>query len=805
MKFAKKFFVVFAAMALLVSCLAISSSATSDFTADNIEDVIEYRIYKTYMIETFENYEETYDDEFLGVLHGYTYADDSRVDNSVFTFSESGKNSLLYAVEADGDDNKVLKVTNTSNNEIDYVAKFDEATDKLVVSLRIKTNDFDFVIGDGNPVNGSKFSIKLQVNNPAAEVNKTPTLTMFTMDCRDTENMKFTFCEYSEVEGTNVYAETAVTNIAPELDKWYQVDAVFDFAEGSYTVDIESEDGEVGGTGVQSLGTLKSAKLVRLLMNDAQGKTGTVTYLDDLLVYQGSFVRDVENKEKATSEAIINLDAFAKNASLEDRVKIADVYKQLFGKGQDDIGYTTTLGTPNKDKVDAIIADSEAYMNSTYAEALTTYVGSLKDLTYYDKIDMMEYAAPFYEMFADMEGPLAEDVEEAMELYEAEPAVLDNIRLHSDLFGQLLMGFDPDNKDYNYIKEQYEALSLFVKRDATYKFAEENDIAEEDIKFATIGDAEAIFTALKTKKAEIEAAADNFMAIVDRMSAEPVPQQNFAALYTAYTEANAAYNGGVIHRGLDNSTYPGLSAAIALYNIRCDYVEARVAESNEFISIVNAANASTYYPTIIAQLNEAAPYLDADIANKSVELEFAGVADAKATYVALQTKVAGMVADSTAYLNAVNAIDMTAAYSALKTAVDAALALEEKGAVLGIAGVIEANIKLAEAEAKIMSLEGNSETLKSAVEQLKAAKTIAERRELISIASNAQAKAEASITGVSAAKTELEAQIAKYNADVAAANAALVAASEVACDVASFAAPTASVYKAADVVKSMLK
>ncbi len=828
MKFAKKFFVVLMAMALLVTCLAISSSATSEFTADNIEDIIEYHLYKTYMIETFEDYEVTvFDEDDEIVLNGYTYVDDDRVDiKDVFSFSESGKASMDYAIELDGENNKVLKVTNTTNNEIDYVARFNEATNKLVVSVRVKTSDY---VTENNVVNGSMFSIRLQVDDPASQTNKTQMLSMFSMDCRDTADMKFTFCEYSKSGTDHVYTEgAAVSNITPELDKWYQIDAVFDFAEGEYSVAIESEDGTTGGTGVQSLGTLESANRVRIFMNDVYGKTGTVTYLDNLFVYQGSFVRDVENKDAAISAAILNLDAMANAAgtSIEDKVKIADVYGKLF----DVLNFPGVSGTPNKDKVDAVIASHTAYMNSTYAEALITYVDSLKTLTYYDKIKMAgqhydNYDTPgyidrfvewFYENdqmkaeFADPNtgGLTAEEVAEitrVKDLYDAEQDVIKNIEYDSNAFGSLLMGFDPDNKDYNYIKEQYEALSLFTKRDGTFKYALENELADENIKFATIADAEPIYTALGTKKTEIEANVAKFMASVDKMSAEPVPQQGFAALYAAYTESIPAYNGGVIHKGLDNSTYPGLSAVIALYNMRCAYVEERIAISTEFILIVNAAYASTYYPTIIAQLAAAAPYLDADIENLSVEFDYAGVTEAKKTYDELQVKVATLVTDSTAYLAAVNAIDMNAAYTALKTAVDAALALEEKGAVLGIEGITEANIKLAEAEAKVKSLEGNSATLIAAVEQLKAAKTLAERRELIFVANAAQAKAEATKEGVAAAKTELASQITKFDADIAAANATLVVATEGACDVASFAAPTAGMYKTADVVKAMLK
>ena len=830
MKFAKKFFVVLVAMALLVTCLAISSSATSDFTADNIEDVIEYQKYKTYMIETFENYEVTVFDEFYEdedvVLNGYEYVDDDRVDvKDVFSFNESGKESFDYAIETH-DGNKVLKVTNKTNNEIFYEARFDEAADRLVVSVRVKTNDF---VTENNVVNGSQFSIKLQVNNPANAEDNTPSYQMFAMDCRDTENMRFTFCKHSKSGEDHIYSQDAVvSDIVPELDKWYQVDAVFDFEAGEYSVVVESEDGAIGGTGVQSLGVLTGVNRVTLKMNDIVGKTGTVTYLDDVFVYQGSFVRDVENKDAATSKAIINLDEFSKNASLEDRVRIADVYKELFGaKADGGLEYKTTApvppnededipgipGTPNKDKVDAIMADHVAYMDYTYAEALITYVDSLKSLTYYNKIDMVEYIARFDAMFCENgedetllatrlnNADLAKKVVDAKALYDAEPAVIEKIRQESNAFGELIMGFDPDNKDYRYIKSQYEALSIFAKRDGTFKFAEENGITGENVKFATIADAELIYTALGTKKAEIEANVAKFMTIVGKMSAEPVPQQGFAALYAAYEESIDVFNGGVIHKGLDNSTYLDLSEAIALYNIRCDYVEERVALSNEFIWIIESANSSDYYPTIVAQLAKAAPYIQ----NNSIEFEYPGVTEAKEMYYALETKALTLVADSAAYLTAVNAIDVNAAYSALKSAVDAALALEAKGAVLGIPGVTEANNKLAEAEAKVKSLEGNSATLIAAVEQLKTATTLAERRELIFIANAAQAKSEATITGVAAAKTELASQIAKFDADVAAANAALVAAVEGACDVASFVAPTAGMYKSADIVKTMLK
>ena len=232
---------------------------------------------------------------------------------------------------------------------------------------------------------------------------------------------------------------------------------------------------------------------------------------------------------------------------------------------------------------------------------------------------------------------------------------------------------------------------------------------------------------------------------------------------------HSVFSGGTVHQSLDPETYPALYDAIEIYKPFKAYVEARIAESNNFVATVKSAEASSYYVTVKAQVEEAALYLDNNV-EKSLE-NIEGVAEAIELYATLKAKVATDYENAMNYIAAVSAINMNANYTALKQSLNKALALQSKGAITGIDGIREANTKLEAAIAKINEIEAYSNTLITAVDALYDAETLAERRALIFTALSVVDNAEPLISGVLDAIEVLEEEIELYNEDVAAMNA----------------------------------
>lgn len=414
-------------------------------------------------------------------------------------------------------------------------------------------------------------------------------------------------------------------------------------------------------------------------------------------------------------------------------------------------------------------------------------------VAHYEDLTERKNDAKFDSNFTDMAA--------ALEKYAAIETAIQIFEDFSETFINSASLYNPDNKDYAYMTTWRDNLDLlFAKASTTYP---------------GMADAIATYNALKAKVLAIETNANKFINAVSQMTVmkagsvsatAPYLTTNFADLYAKYSTAMTVYADGTVHPGLDASTYPGLSEKVTAFagtNGFKLYVEGRILDCVTFVNAVMKAKSSSNYVSKLAELDKAALYLDSNV-EKSLE-NYTGVADAVTLYATLRKELADNVSDANAYIAAVNAINMTASYSALKSAVAAANALREKGNIPGIAGVQEANVKFSAAEAKVISLEGNSKTLIDAVTALKEAKTVSERRELIFIAINAKDKAEDSITGVTDAKAELQTQIEKFNTDVAAANAEFFAAVQGTCTVTASTVPFANAYKTVDIFKVALK
>ena len=901
MKILKKVFVTLIASSLLLSCLVLSAFAEEPNLEGEIEDILEYYTFKSYLEEDFELHSADSSYSYipcvcpncgtllsarkggLGGRQSYYYCVNADAGNCTFaqvvqsalspmiTFTEHGPNAHagVTATTVDDNGNKVLQILNRSKNrEIGYMVTpkvYNESTgkytqhytDSTIISFRVKTaNDafYSSEINTNTPVppkdpitgdfiepqslnNGSNFYVKTSstysfVPKGKEEAHTTSMLwKLFAMNCNymdadSGQKAVFTYLEYDPdwTRESEIYVQKTL-NLTPLLNTWYTVNIVMDYDADKYTLTVAPDGGEPVTVDNIAIDGFESTAYVDLKINDGT-QSGTITWLDDIAVYDGTFIRHGVDVEKKTAESIIALDALlnASTTSIADKVRIADVFNTLFNTDVDGLGgvyYSTKDTTPNKDEVDAIIENAKtSSINKAYQEAFIAYTDAIAvDSGYYNRVEYLKGVVRFDELFSDdifespdndaikAQFPGVTDVDAlrlAKSKYDKEVTSINRVRVHSEAFLELIKDYDPANKSYVYMTDYLDALKLFAERDSAYKYEIIVPGAGEGgadlIRYATVADAEVDLLAIVKKTEEIKSTADTFIAAVNQI----VSADSFVVAYENYLTASAIYNDGVIHEALDNKTYRGLEEAIADYLYENIAINEKVAQSIAFIDLVERAKSFTYYVTILAELDKAAAYIDGNKAELYAEPDYPGVAEATAKYHELRAFLANCVTSANTYIAAVNAIADASGFAAKKAAVEAALLLKADGDIIGIEGVFEANNTLSVAESEIKVLESNSAALINAVNALKEANTLAQRRELIFIANSVKDNTEASINGVAAAKTELETYIAKYNSDVEVLNNAFSGVLANTNAAVSAIAPTANAYRAAEIIKAVI-
>ena len=798
MKFAKKIFVGLMVVAMLVSCFAFAASAEApERPVEKFESVLEYIGKDTYLVEDYESQEGS---EYVFVPSHF-YTDEEAGEVPYFEFVESDKATTAVVSESG---KKYLSITN-------------ENSDKVVGYKMLAGSDgygylvasFDFKTGDVGGTNGADVFVKATLGDYFDDV------TLFAANTSDDSNMEFL---YSEYDSDRIVYSTVKATAVPELGVWYHVDVCFSPEGETYWVEVTKGEEVVLSFEDTIYDSAAGIDSVRIYVSDSADAGVTKTSIDNLAAYEGTAVRDVINSKATLADLAVKIDAYARHEAtpVAEKVEVADFYADFYGDS--DNSYVAPDDIANKAELDAIRANAESFRNQAYLLALETYTKETNSIEgYYAKTEhLSEKVARFYDLFEGKDsssfvGLEAADIEKVLATYGEVVGDLEETRLYSEAFVRAVeVGYDAKNKDFGYMQLKYASLSTLVDEiELDYKYSD----VKADTKYPTVADAKAEYDALEAKiLAIVKNASEVFIPAVEKMDKtqvesvskeSPYITANFEALYQNYLTASSVYSNGTVHEALDPATYPGLTEVIAEYLEYEAYVQERIAECNAFVQAIRGAENSTYYKTLVEQLDKAALYLDG---NKEQSLDkYTGVEAAVALYDSLVEKLGNSKKAADAYIAAVNAIDVNASYATLKSAVDAARVLKADSSLVGYAGIAEADAKFAEADAKLSVLQGHSSTLLYAIEALKTADTLAERRELIFIALNAKDGAEENITGVTAAKAELENYIKKYNEDVARVNALFAGVVDsVASSISSF-APTDGVIISAEVVEALLK
>ena len=831
MNFVKKLLAVLLAVTLSVSCFVLFSSAEApELSVVDLERMFENRVY-FYKDGVYAS--RTFDDENLGTYAANTFGTYDKYNYKNDYYMTGSSSNYVYGSNiVDDNGNKVLELKNVTgmsslkdNDRSDMSAMVISSgtaafTTNLVVAFDVKVVDED---GDG---------CYITINFDSSETKDRRDY--LTIDFRSARGPAIKYTKYDDEQERVTTCN--MEGLTPELDKWYTVTAVFNCDDNNVNIEVSERDNPENKV---SSGTVKFKAAGNFGINYAKVvirgiSAKTCVYVDDFGMYKGPVVRDVCNPGNEINSVIMLADEIAnsESASIEQKLAVSEFYQKIFFDKEFGMEYTPAADSENYEEITEIIEGAKGFINQAHAVAFMTQTEKFENNQvsgYYDLIELYENASEYGDFFADADTEekllLLDGIDEngengnvkASDILAAKnvcnnliPAKIERIRQQTEAVVNLVGAFDYDNHNYGEIKNFIASIEDFTDCDGTFKYREELELTENDANYKYEYAAQAIeeYAEIKLMLAEIDANAISFMSAIIAIPENPQKTVGFGAIYANYLKASAVFVNGTVHESLDVKTYPAvagvsLEECIGRYSVIEAYILGRMAESNEFISLIGDASYSATYTKTLERLDAAAVYLDADIENKSVEVEYSGVAEAIATYNLLREKLAGNVADAEAYKAAVNAINIDAAYKDLKAAVTAALTLQEAGAVDGIAGITEANKKLSEAAAKVGALEGNSATLIAATKALKSAETLAERRELIFIGTNAALGAEDSISGVTAARAELEAAIAQFNADVEAANAGFFASVKNASDITSYAAPSDNVFKMADIIKKL--
>lgn len=534
--------------------------------------------------------------------------------------------------------------------------------------------------------------------------------------------------------------------------KWYDISVTYN-ASG-YEFSVTDGENTYIATDVNSpVFALKTVSVGCAYVDDNRGCTVNV---DNVFVQGGLDNRtvgvDVAAKTAEGLELLVSM--LGGDYSTETKLAVVGVYDELVGKYGDAI-------VRNED-VDRIFAELDVELLNFFSSELNKANAAInKSAKYAVRLQHIE-ANQYYadRVAALLEKLSSTDCEAMLSVFNAEKDTLAALDSESLRFGSYIRGVIATNvavfssEDYNELKTLVEGVEADYMVDGVYTF---------DPTHPDLTDVYSTYASASTKYYRYLESSKIFCENVAIAAAAEDPDANLSDV-----EFKACLDAYDIARDLnfENATFPGMADALVVYRNLVSLGEiSRVAEL--FIDYIATAEQAIYIFMKEEWLDLAAEYIDAEA--NTPNPYYPGVTEALAKYDALRESVNAKKAAADAYIAAVNNIDGKTG-DALISAINAALALREEGNVLGYDGVTEANIRLDNAN--------SSEALKNAyaakfitlVGEIDNSASLEVRFAAIKAARDAEANADVSIAGVSAAKATLRDAINAYSADINAVN-----------------------------------
>lgn len=743
MKHAQKLLIVLLALALLVPCIAVFSSATDTAAQEDVTKILEYFSQPVVINEDYES-------ETVG-----TVIDKANLGNYGIVLGTSGKYPKYVTITPtkNGGDT-VLRLDNTSKNSLNS----SQVTFKIESGTNMPGVVFNTRVKLGSGVSGKNIMQIRLTGLDVAGADKDP---IYVLHFNPTTG-KVTYNFETYTGGTDLEGLTLTK------DTWYDVTFLVNGATNSFELSITdvAADKTYTAKGNADFSALNGVQVIFPKAN----WYNSYAEISSLQMYGGTFARNIDAsaRQGIVEQEILRLDALysAADTSEDLRFQIIDVIATIVG---------TYNFTSENAAVNAAIARNAEHSVTAYADAMINGAVAINaENAYADRLAVVtqldKYAPSLNggDMSANPDFPREklQPLKDAYKKYDDESKALAAIKADSDAFNATILAVDAEKAKYDVLSTAAAAVAELKNVDPTYSADTVTALANYEI--------------IKTRAAEIKTAADAFLALVAdvrRDSAIDGDNVTFSAFGTCVVN----YDNAMLTYATVDETYAGIPDAKAYLTGISARLEVLRAFAEDFINIIESAEFTGYFSAKKEYLAQAKKAIEST--EPTLERSFAGVEDAITKYNTLTKKLADDETAAAAYIKAVGELASAKTYAEKSKAVEKALALKEKGNVTGIDGVKEANIALSDVQSEVELKAGYSKKFIALVAELQQAKGLSDRLTLILEAKSVQSKVEDTYTGVSDAKTALTAGISKYNADVKAVNDAFAAVRNVAVNV----------------------
>ena len=731
MKATKRIFITLLIVSVIISAFTLTSFATEGVSADY-----------DYLLEYYEE----------PTLFDYDFADES-VEYSLLT-NEDDKDRITSEIVSDENapGGKYLSIAIPSSK-----AFWEDVTMKNNVYFNWNAEDGsidDFIIkmtvsgvrGSGDDKQLPKIIVSVaDTTFTNADDASTIGTTIVALDYRAGcfSYLKKTLDNDGNASGVYTNTDFVLTE-----GTWYDVSIVYDADAGAATVTVVdlSDDTNVYSVN-DAYVPYSEINNVRVGAHGTDGASARDSVMNFASLYAigGKYDRTADGLQADVELGIADMyEAFiSDDVDFATKEYLAEVAAKLNLYG------FTTEDEELKLAFDELVKGVVSYANGklvAYAEAYKA------NNDYYEKRDLI-YEALVYVSYLESVDPaqITEEIAANMQAIVKLDGDLQNAEAGSKALVEAVgsnMSIDYD--DYVAVTNRYNQLHEYGQyADPTYEGT---------------ADAFVFYSTLREAKEEIETKGDKFIENVNILNSGA----DFNTRAQAFLVCKSNY--------CDNTTYPGISAALELYNYHYNTMSTQIEMAENFIKYVNKAAYADYVSAKQENLNEAKKYMGCITSDP-----YAGVTEAKALYDQVKVDIEEQLKNAQLYVNAVNALDSLSG-DALTAAINEAVLLQEKGNVLGVEGVADANIKLD----KIISARELAvkyiDYFVELVSSIDKATTTEELYKLLKSAKLAEKDADPAYESVVTASAKLAAAIADYNNQVSSANTEFVKANEVAAN-----------------------
>ncbi len=731
MKMTKRIFIALLIASIVVSIFAFTASADE-------EVVVDY----SYVLEYFEEPTLIYNDYTDG---DFDYAPSLLVKraktlNAEYVTDENAPGGKYLSLGIASAENKLEVYT---DNHVFVNWSSDTAVDDFILNMTVSGGK-----GTGREQNLPRIIIAVgDMEYTDASVGSEEGTTLAALDYK--RGAFYYLKAAKDSNGATVGVETK-TSFALEEGVWYDVSVSYNVDLGAATITITDSNDPMNTYSVDD--AYVPYNLIKNVRVGAYGEDygtarGSVIKLSSIYALGGLYQRNPNNKQTEV-EAILSemFETFnSEDISTEDMTAICELVKQViaYGFATEDADVQLIL-----DKLgNGIIGFYNGEMQlcaETYKD-LPTYTEKRafvnRCLDYINRINKMD--------LSDVDPELLRSIEENKEKIDRANNHLFDIMDHCYFFMEEVKNAkDCDLTNYPELVAYLANIEIYAP-DPTYPGI------EESYNF---------YVKMRESADSIKSSGTLF---IDTVNVANNSELDINVRADAYRNLDTYY--------FDNETYPGVTEALATYyDVLIPGLGVEIDKADNFIKYVNKADYAVYISAKQENIDVALTYSDCDSTYK-------GVADSRILLENIQKFVDEQLKNANAYISAVNALD-TLSGDALLSAIKNAQNLQNKGNVLGVDGVTEANIKLDEIIASIELRDKYCIYFVNSVAAIDKANTTEELYEALAKAKAAETDADPSYEGVKEASAKLASAISDYNKSVNEINSEFIKASEVAAN-----------------------